>query len=223
LAQLCEWALERRIEHLHFRIPCAAYELVRAAQSAGFYLVSSNVHFTRAVQQSSLTGSTCAITVRAGRWDDVEELRAISGEAFCQGTRFHLDPSLSVDRATYLHQLWIENCLKGQVADIVLVAQVGGRLAGYITFQRQRTLEETLDLRVGDIGLFAVSAAFERQGIGQELLVAGLSWCYEKGLNTVTVSTEATNVAAINSYIKGQFRVYHTTYSLSWVPRRYKT
>lgn len=218
LERIIKEAKEIGIEHLHLRVPARYYGLVHAAQALGFCFVSGNAHFLRPVLPASLEDSAGGVTVEKGTHRHTQELRAIASEAFREHTRFHVDPYLSSDRATYLHEVWTENCLKGDVADVVLVAKSGGRMAGFVTVQTERDFRESLGLQVADIGLFAVAADFRRQGVGRRLLAAALQWCKDQGVELATVGTELGNVAAIGSYIASGFRISHSTYSFSWVP-----
>jgi ribosomal protein S18 acetylase RimI-like enzyme len=137
----------------------------------------------------------------AGELADIEEL---SRTAHCD-TRFFKDAKFPARTAADLYAAWIRRDFELHHILVVPGAQRG--IAGYITCQHDQVA------RVGRVGLFAVSAAERRRGLGDALLTGALQWFRAVGCQEVRVVTQASNVAAQRTYQKLGFRTTDTRFT----------
>jgi GNAT superfamily N-acetyltransferase len=206
-----ERADQRGIEHLFYRAPADATAHVGAAQACGMAVVTNNLYFGRRIDRGEDFASS---GTRGAKLEDLPVLLEITREAFSSSTRFHLDPNLSDSAATRLHEVWLKNCLSGERADAVLVADGEQGLSGYITCSLMRGAMEAGSVRVAEIGLFAVSKASRGRGVGGHLMRAVLSWCRSMGVEWVQVDTESINRPAANFYMYSGFSFIGSWFSL---------
>lgn len=75
----------------------------------------------------------------------------------------------------------------GGYVDVSLVADVDGRVVGHILFSRVTVLTEVGTVPALSLAPMAVLPDRQRQGIGKELVRAGLNVCREKGHDLVLV------------------------------------
>ena len=205
------------VEQLSFRLSALDVPLLQACEAAGFRTMTVFTGLARRVADES--AQPLAATLRPVQEGDLEDLRAITDEAFAEGTRFHLDHGLAAG-AQRLHRRWVENCVNGQAADQVIVAADGAGVIGYITGQVDLRAEQMLGQPRGSIGLFAVRRAALGKGIGAALLAAILAYFADCGVEWVEVGTEATNNAAINTYTRAGFKVVQSCVTLHrWRPQ----
>jgi ribosomal protein S18 acetylase RimI-like enzyme len=81
----------------------------------------------------------------------------------------------------------------------VLVAHAKGRVAGYVTCHASES-------KNGSIGLLAVAEEYRGCGIGANLMSTALQVFEQKGVETVSVVTQARNIASQRLYQKAGFR-----------------
>jgi dTDP-4-amino-4,6-dideoxy-D-galactose acyltransferase len=96
-----------------------------------------------------------------------------------------------------LYAVWIEQSVKGY-ADFVLVAELDGQPAGFVTCHLKPG-------EIGDIGLIAVDAACQGRGLGQQLVTSALRAFSDRGPRIVTVVTQGRNIRSQRLYQKCGF------------------
>jgi dTDP-4-amino-4,6-dideoxy-D-galactose acyltransferase len=170
------WARENGVACLYYLAGDVA-----GAEDAGFRLVDVRVELAR-----QAAGGDVGAVRPAGPGDE-PVLRRIAREAH-SGTRFFADPHFPDERCRDLYETWIARSLEGW-ADAVLVAEAGAGPAGYVAVDG-----------TGALTLVAVDPSSRGQGLGQELVRGGVAWCRERGLETVTVATQARNIEALRTY-----------------------
>lgn len=109
------------------------------------------------------------------------------------GSRMFADSNVPRERATALYATWIENSLRGDFAEHVIVAEIDGGVCGYITGRREPCGH-------GSIGLMGVGSAARGRGVGTALIQALLVRLAERGISRVEVVTQGANIAAQRVY-----------------------
>ena len=211
---------DEKIEQLSLRLSACDVQGIQLAESAGFRMVTV---FTGLVYAGdSVVSTRPEVTIRSANLDDLDALRSITDESFTDGTRFHLDDGLA-SNAQELHRQWIKNCVNGQLADRVIVAEKDGHLVGYITGQADSTAAKFMGQARGAIGLFAVRPMARGRGVGASLLAAIINYFSDKCIKRIEVGTESTNSAAINVYIRAGFKIVQSNVTLHrWQTRQKK-
>lgn len=110
----------------------------------------------------------------------------------------------AVDRTV---RAWVEEALCGSSdsgADVtappgraVLVAEVDGRVAGFVSLGTRTHFTGELDAYVGEL---VVAEAHEGRGVGRSLVAAAEVWARERRLPRITLETGAANVRARRFY-----------------------
>jgi GNAT superfamily N-acetyltransferase len=192
---LLAWCEAHDVDCLYFLATPDDPETTCLAETHAFRLVDVRVDFERhlAAGQAPVT----AADIRPAAAGDVPELRAIAGTSH-HATRFYFDARFSRDRCDELYRTWITRSCEG-FADAVLVADRGGRAAGYITVH----LEEGARARVGLVG---VAEAWRGHGVGGALVDAALHWSAGRGRTSVSVATQARNIGGIRLYERAGFQ-----------------
>lgn len=161
------------------------------AEDAGFRLVDVRIELGRPAagdERSSL---------RPARDDDLPVLRELA-RANHRITRFYADPNFPDERCDDLYGTWISRSFEGW-ADAVLVAELEGRPAGYVSCH-------ALEWGWGSIGLIGVAPDAQGRGLGRALVEGAVVWSRERGLERVMVVTQARNVPALRTFEGCGFR-----------------
>lgn len=162
------------------------------AEQHGFGLVDVRVTLACALtEHHRATRESGQDNIRPARDADIAALRAIARVSH-RDSRFYFDSHFLEPDCNALYETWIENSCHGY-ADAVLVAEFGGRPAGYISCH-------LTDTGVGQIGLLGVDERAQGHGVGGALVLAALTWFGEHHAGDVTVVTQGRNVRAQRLY-----------------------
>ena len=118
--------------------------------------------------------------------------------------RFHADPVLSSVVADRVHETWTRNCCLGIAADVVMVADEGGRVASYVTCKIDRSKHR------GVIILVATAEWARGRGAARRASSAALHWFRSQRADAVEVGTQLRNIPAARLYESLGFRLIRT-------------
>jgi len=163
-------------------------------EDAGFHLVDIRVTLDAPVRAGA---HRAAPTTRAARASDIPALRDIAGICH-RNTRFYLDGHFSRERCDEMYRVWIERSCTSPT-EYVIVAERNGGPVGYLTLSVSGAGRAI-------IGLVGVSPSHQRQGVGRELVEAGLAWLAERAVESVSVVTQGHNIASQALYQRAGFR-----------------
>lgn len=205
------WRKSHAIDCLYFLGDAIDADTVKLAEDNGFRLVDMRVTLEKQLNGMPVAEKgTCQGIVRPCTLDDISALRAIARVSH-RDSRFYYDPNFPIPLCDALYETWIEKSCNGY-ADAVLVAELQGRPAGYISCH-------LLEPAKGQIGLAGICADSQGKGLGQSLVNESLRWFAERGVTHVTVVTQGRNCKAQRLYQKCGFLTqsvqlwYH-----SWFP-----
>lgn len=139
------------------------------------------------------------LAVRPATERDIPGLREMSLGAF-QHSRFVADPVFGREKGEAVYQEWIANAILSRVP--VMVATLGGKPAGYLTYEIQNNAGAEPCMPVCEIGLVLVAAAFQGRGVGSALFSRALAEASGAGCRTVEATTWKENAGAIHLYKK---------------------
>jgi dTDP-4-amino-4,6-dideoxy-D-galactose acyltransferase len=182
--------------HLIARVPSADLPTAWAVEQAGFRLVDIGLDSTFAFATARLPAAP-AVPIRSARLEDLPALRGLAADAF-RLSRFSADPFFSDEQVRAFHREWVKN-LYGGLAQAVLVCELGGSMAGFVTCAM--TGDE------GRIPLIATHHGYRRRGVGRGLVSAALRWFAEAGARVAHVKTQSVNYPALALYHRAGFAI----------------
>jgi ribosomal protein S18 acetylase RimI-like enzyme len=144
----------------YVKVPVDSVAQANSLAGSGFQLVDVNVGFER--QPALQPKPDGSILVRDIRPADETATLEIADTAF-RYSRFHLDPFVSNELANRIKREWIANYIKRQRGDRLLVAEVEGKIAGFLA------LLETPD-HTGVIDLIGVAKNMQGRGVGRSMV-----------------------------------------------------
>lgn len=185
------------VRHLTARLDAGDLGTILALEALGFQLLD-------VIQ-------TFALNIESGSWPDAvglvrpfcdvdrAQVVAIARGAFIYD-RFHADDALAPGVADHVHESWIDNCCRGEMADVVWIAEEDEGVRGFITCKLDA------ERRIGTIGLVATDNVARRRGVGRALTAQALRWFHEEGASSVRVGTQLANNPAARLYRSFGFR-----------------
>jgi GNAT superfamily N-acetyltransferase len=196
MSWVLDWCRQNAIECLYFLADPNDMTTVRLAEDNDFRLVDIRLTLERPLADLALARAGLPGGVfRPAAPGDIPALRAIARVSH-RDTRFRADSHFPPDLCDALYEEWIEQSCRG-AADLVLVAEWRGQVAGYLSCHAAAA--------GGQIGLLGVGPAYRGQGLGRRLLLESLDWFVAQGLGRVTVVTQGANLGAQRLYQKCGF------------------
>ena len=194
-SRISEWCREQAIDCLYFLADSNDSQTVVCAEEWKAHFVDIRV----TMEFDDMPRTTSGTNVRACRDEDLPSLRRIARTSHLDG-RFFFDPGFQKEQCESFYETWITRSYEG-FADAVLVAELDGKPAGYVTCHLERPSLK------GRIGLFAVGEEARGFGVGQSLTGGALHWFAGKQVEHVEVVTQGRNVAAQRLYAKCGFQI----------------
>ncbi len=197
--EIVTWCRANSIDCLYYLGDLGDAASIQLAEENKFHLVDLRVTLDAQITAPLL--HAChhpQASVRTYKPSDLAALRVIA-RASHYDSRFYYDPHFPNSRCDDLYETWIEKSCNGD-ADEVLVAELTGRLAGYISCHIRDPHQAT-----GQIGLAAVGREAQGNGIGYQLVQESLRWFAEHGVQQVVVVTQGRNSQAQRLYQKCGF------------------
>jgi len=184
---------EERIDCLYFLADLGDAGTFLRAEDEGFRLVDIRITLECRPEKDAPAPPDGPV-IRPAEERDLPILTALARENHVD-TRFYYDGHFPKERCGDLYAAWIENGVRGQ-ADRVLVPEIEGQAAGYITCHRSGPPR---------IGLLGVGPAAQKKGVGGRLIREALAWFAGEGIERVSVVTQGRNVRAQRAYQREGF------------------
>jgi dTDP-4-amino-4,6-dideoxy-D-galactose acyltransferase len=195
------------LDYLIARFASADRSINHLLESYGFVTLDCVVTLSmKSTGVPPIVSNNAQFNIREACDSDLRSLKKLAYSSYTFD-RFHTDPIISHELADKLHAVWTENCLKGDTADMVLVAEQDGVILGYIACKVNKGAREFLNVGIGNIVLIATSKEYQRKGIAQALIHKSLGWMKSKNIDLLEVATQIQNVPALWLYQKMGFKI----------------
>ena len=189
------------------KIPFQHTALIKTLENSGFYL--SDIGVTWAIEtdkflyKDKIRDSLIRKSLKIATEKDISMLKKVIKSLFLE-SRFYSDPFFSKDEADRFYQAWIENSVKGKIADVVFCIPE----KGFITCKKSSP-------PTGEIPLVGIKKDFRGKGLGTIFIAEAIKWFKTQGVHSVSVRTQLKNVNAMNFYAKLGFYIkgYDTVFA----------
>jgi ribosomal protein S18 acetylase RimI-like enzyme len=161
------------------KVQCNEPAVVHALEQRGFLLMDTLqdfvFDFSRApIAEINPPQRDKQLTIRRANPADLPALMAISERAFPNYFgRYHADPQMPPGTPEKIYTEWVCAAFRGW-ADWILVAEVGGKIAGYGLWRKPLEIEEKNSLHVAHYDLAAVDPEFRGRGLYTALALDGM-------------------------------------------------
>jgi dTDP-4-amino-4,6-dideoxy-D-galactose acyltransferase len=199
LKRSLEDAKNKGFFHIHCRLDASEIEKIQLLERCGFYISDFGVTWAINLLEKEISFKPLSVTlpeVRIATIDDLLEVKKIITNGLFYTSRFYKDPFFKKSEADALYEAWVENSIKGIVADIVFFIKD----SGFITCRQ-------LDKDNGVISLVGVVPSKRNRGIGSLLIKKALEWFCVQKVSRVSVRTQSYNIPAMNFYRRLGFSI----------------
>lgn len=192
--------VKNKVKYATIRVQSNNPGLVHRLESKGFILVDGLISLDLDLDRVELTTDS---SIRDAKNSDVTQLKKLTTDLY-SGTRITNDPLIHA-RASEYYIKWIENSVKGEVADSVLVWEEQGEILGYVTLQKE-----------GQIPLIGVSEKARGKGIAASLLHAAFAKFKKWKVKKISIDTQMGNIPALRAYQGAGFKIVDSYLTFRW-------
>ncbi|MCZ4294788.1 GNAT family N-acetyltransferase [Vibrio sinaloensis] len=171
---------------------------IEMLNTQGFQFCEGEISYYKSIESQSLIDTPCNLL-------NASNLHEVMGllDGMYTNSRFK-KPWFDIHERDRFYQEWLKKALLGEYDDICLAYRVNGEIAGFVTLKFNQ---------VGaTIGLIGVLPRFQGKGIGRLLLESAEIATMQQGLYKISVSTQLSNLIAMNLYAKHGYQVSGTAY-----------
>lgn len=196
------------IVYATYRLPADNFPLIHQLEDNGFRLVDGLLAFEKKLNHKikmMLNGN-----IREASNKDLPQLTKLADGIFT-ATRFYNDPFIPKKKADELYVKWVENSLKGEKADLVIVWEDSSASSGQVGILGFITLKKD-----GHLPLIGVAKEAQGKGIGKKLLQAALVKLNEWNVEKAKIETQLTNIPAKRAYQAAGFKIVSSYLTFRW-------
>jgi ribosomal protein S18 acetylase RimI-like enzyme len=193
--------IKSKIQYAIYRVKSSNYSLIHTLEQNKFLLVDGLICMSLDISSFKLFIEP---KIREAGISDLLSLKKLTSNLY-SGTRITNDPLFSKEIANKYYLKWIENSIKGESADLVLVWEENGKILGYVTLQKK-----------GQIPLLGVSKNSRGRGIAKNLLFAALSEFKKWGVEKINIDTQMDNFPALKTYQRVGFKIVDSYLTFRW-------
>jgi len=206
---------KNEIMYATFRLPAHEFPMIHGLEQSGFLLVDGLISL-KLKYAEQVRGGCCMddtsffednqdYSIIEATEKDLNTLMDIARNSFFFNRPYN-DPFIPKEKADELYARWIENSVKGKVADSVLVYKEKDTILGFITMQKK-----------GHIPLIAVDKEKRGKGIAKKLLNAALQKIEEWFVEEVEIETQIQNIPALRAYQASGFKISGSYLTFRWL------
>lgn len=208
IANILSFCRQNDVVFLIARCRTSDLNLAQEMEEIGFQLMDTLIYYSCNLRKTPPPEYVSDIAIRPFRAGEENIIRSISAEAFDGYLgHYHADRRLDRERCDEVYIDWAyHSCISKNMADIVLVAEHGGSIAGFATLKINSPV-------VGEGVLFGVAPSAQGKGIYRLLMIHGMKWCIEQGHEKMVVSTQISNVAVQKVWCRLGFEPNYSYYT----------
>lgn len=202
IEELINQLTKNKIRYATYRVLSSNIPVIQGLQRNNFILVDGLISL--ATNPFELNIEPPAGQVREAKYDDFPSLKKMT-EGLYLLSRIYNDTLISGTKADEFFIKWVENSVKGNAADSVMVWEEEGKLLGYITLKKK-----------GQIPLIGVSQEARGRGIAKKLIEASLNKFKKWGVKEVIIETQMSNIPALRLDQDCGFKVVNSYFTFRW-------
>lgn len=184
-------------EMIMVRLPTTAVKSVQALERRGAILTDTLVYFQKKKINQYDTNLPNGYVACAAQSSDANEVSCLAAESF-KGYfgHYHADDRLNKSDCDDVYTSWAKNsCLKGTLADEVLLIKKHDEIAAFATVKKigENSFEGVL---------FGVGLKHQEKGLHLNLMQLSQNWGFDNNMGRMLTSTQITNVTVQKNWCR---------------------
>ena len=207
-AELDAWCAGARVDCAFLLAAADDAETAEVARAHRYFHADTRITL-EALLQVDVRREVEGVRAREAAPADLARLEVIAAVSHDQ-TRFYFDRRFPREGCSDMYRQWIRKSCQGW-ADAVFVMEFEGTVSGYVTCHVDDSVR-------AHIGLLGVDAGARGKGTGKTLVTTARNWAEARGMQVMSVATQARNVGGLRLYESCDFKAssadawYHCWY-----------
>lgn len=176
--------------------------LINELEKYGFELKDIQVTYKIETSDSLSLTQSANVMIRDAKLTDRNALFDIAQKSFKGYGHYAADKKLDAEKCNEIYSDWIVRSFDKQVADNILIAEIDGRVAGFLSHKIYGSENK---YAAGGIG--AIDPVYRNRNIFQEITIAGINWARESNCKWVEHNVLITNYPVNRSFSNLGFRI----------------
>ncbi len=177
-------------------------DLINELEENGFLLKDIQLTYKYEVNEPVPYKLPEDLIIREANLSDKKALYDIAINSFQKYGHYAADPKLDSDKCKEIYGDWIVRSFEKKVADNILVAEVNGKVAGFLS---HKIYVNNFKYAAGGIG--AVDPTYRNKDIFKAITISGLNWASENNCDWVEHNVLITNYPVNRSFSKLGFKI----------------
>lgn len=175
--------------------------LINQLEKCGFLLKDIQLTYKYELSETLALSLTEGIKIREAQLSDKEELYQIAINSFVDYGHYSADENLDSTHCKEIYGDWIMRSYDNKVADNIIVAEINGEIAGFLSHKIHK---DQFTYAVGGIG--AVNPKYRNRDIFKIITISGINWAIERQCKWVEHNVLITNSPVMRSFGKLGFK-----------------
>ncbi|HSW98156.1 MAG TPA: GNAT family N-acetyltransferase [Candidatus Saccharimonadales bacterium] len=201
ISELVENLKKEHVRYATYRVHANDFKLIHSLEDHVFRLVDGLISLELTQFEAPKTKSEY---IHPASLEDLEKLKHIAQTSF-ELNRFYNDSVIQKEKADELYGKWIENSIKGEAADTVLIYTEEDTILGFLTLSRN-----------GHIPLIAVSKDARGKGTAKKLIQESFAYFKKWNIEKLTIETQMGNIPALRAYGTCGFKIVDSHLTFRW-------
>lgn len=202
------------------KVDASDISLINFLESEGFRLKDTQVTYAYYPGKSPLPvlpDTDNDVLIRRFIPEDMPGIDLLLRHSFEEYGHYFADKNLNREKCMEIYPDWgRRSCTDPQLADLVLVAQAGSKIAGMLSFKKY----DLQGKKYAAGGLGAVDASFRGKNIFKGLALGGLEWSVAENLHWVEHNVLTTNFPVNRVFSSLGFRIIHSFVTMhAWLQK----
>lgn len=208
LRETIEFCRRNAIDLLVARSRSEHIDAAHAMEESGFLLMDTMLHYDLELRHARQLPESVEVCTRKLLGGEEAAVAAVAYETFTHyNGHYHADRRLDHEDAVAVYTSWAyRSCVEPSVCDLVLVAELEGEIAGFLTMKH-------VDDRSAELPLAGVAARYQGRRVHATLHNEMVSRCVANGVTRFIGSTQASNLAMQKNMLRAGWLPTHAEYT----------
>lgn len=210
LGDIEAYCISNDIDLLIARVSTNEISVAQDLEKLGHRLMDTLVYYKFDYAKKPAPQNVTPFVIRnvSGNIDYALEVSSVAGEAFAgYFGHYHADSKLDRKVSDSIYSDWAyRSTIDSSVANAVLGAFIEDKITGFITLRINSE-------GYGELALNGVSPVFQKRGLYRALVLSGMEWLHQSGLDQIFVSTQINNISVQKVWTRLGFEMDHSFYT----------
>ncbi|MBU3178174.1 GNAT family N-acetyltransferase [Clostridium estertheticum] len=191
--EIVEYLNGKNVDLIQTQVNINKTEDIRKLENLNFKFIELNVTYHINIESNKMYGTNFTVANKC----NLNDIQNIANQVFIS-SRYNV---INIEKTKEFYKMWAKKSIMGELDDVCLIQKDEmNQTEGFITIK-------AIDENSARIGLIGVKPGCQNKLVGTHLLNQAKIYLLAKGIKSLFVSTQGSNIRAQNFYAKNKFQV----------------